>query len=87
MLVDFHSEVDQSTCLNLQQALSNTLTLLHSIAGPTRMPFFGLFVLSTYPEVNRLLKFLQSLNALCSLSIGVDMMVATCIDLRALYYI
>ena len=51
VLVDFHPPMDTSTCLNIQEALSSTLTLLHHVAGPCRLPFFSLIVLGNYPEV------------------------------------
>ena len=51
VLVDFHPPMDTSTCLNVQEALSSTLTLLHHVAGPCRLPFFSLIVLGNYPEV------------------------------------
>ena len=55
VLVDFHPPMDTSTCLNIQEALSSTLTLLHHVAGPCRLPFFSLIVLGNYPEVMNML--------------------------------
>ena len=55
VLVDFHPPMDTTTCLNIQEALSSTLTLLHHVAGPCRLPCFSLIVLGNYPEVMNML--------------------------------
>lgn len=53
MLIDLSPPMSVESCLNIQQALTNTLTLLHHMStGPSRVPFIGLFVLGNYPEVS-----------------------------------
>lgn len=54
VLVDFHPPMDAGTCLNVCEALSNTVAMIHHLGGPSRLPFFCLMVLGNYPEVGRL---------------------------------
>ena len=52
VLVDFRPPMDGGTCLNMLQALTDTLMLAHHLTGPSRVPLFSLIALGLYPEVN-----------------------------------
>ncbi len=52
VLVDLSPPFDTDVCHNLHQALQHFMALSCSLAGPCRMPFFGLFALGNYPEVS-----------------------------------
>lgn len=51
VLVDFRPPMDGGTCLNMLQALSDTLMLVNHVTGPSRVPLFSLIALGLYPEV------------------------------------
>lgn len=51
VLVDFRPPMDGGTCLNMLQALTDTLMLVHHLTGPSRVPLFTLIALGLYPEV------------------------------------
>ena len=51
VLVDFRLPMDGGTCLNMLQALTDTLMLAHHLTGPSRVPLFSLIALGLYPEV------------------------------------
>ena len=51
VLVDFRPPMDGGTCLNMLQALTDTLMLAHHLTGPSRIPLFSLIALGLYPEV------------------------------------
>ena len=52
VLVDFRPPMDAGTCLNMLQALTDTLMLAHHLTGPSRVPLFSLIALGLYPEVS-----------------------------------
>ena len=51
VLVDFRPPMDGGTCLNMLQALTDTLMLVYHLTGPSRVPLFSLIALGLYPEV------------------------------------
>ncbi len=53
MLIDFTPPITLDTLTNIQQSLSNTLSLLiHLSGGHVRVPYISLIVLGNYPEVH-----------------------------------
>ncbi|XP_019624783.1 PREDICTED: meiosis 1 arrest protein-like [Branchiostoma belcheri] len=51
VLVDFSPPFGSDSCCQVQQALQDILALTANITGPPRVPFFGLFAIGTYPEL------------------------------------
>ena len=51
ILVDLSPPLDGNSCQNIQESLLYTLTLLHHLLGPPRLPLVTIIVLSNYPEV------------------------------------
>ncbi|XP_065911055.1 meiosis 1 arrest protein-like [Dysidea avara] len=83
VLVDFRPPMDSGTCLNMVQALTDTLMLACNLTGSVRIPLFSLITLGLYPEAlyplqsingNRvkLLGALRELKVLCSSTLPVS---------------
>ncbi|XP_014670118.1 PREDICTED: meiosis 1 arrest protein-like [Priapulus caudatus] len=52
VLVDFGIDLDADTCYNIQQALEHLFSIVCTLPGPCRVPFFGLLATTdSYPEV------------------------------------
>ncbi len=52
VLIDFTPPITLDTLTNIQQSLSNTLSLLnHLSGGHVRVPYISFIVLGNYPEV------------------------------------
>eukprot|EP00058_Branchiostoma_floridae_P012071 XP_002597559.1 hypothetical protein BRAFLDRAFT_123135 [Branchiostoma floridae] len=45
------ADISCESCCQVQQALQDILALAANITGPPRVPFFGLFAIGTYPEL------------------------------------
>lgn len=51
ILVDLSPPLDSASCNSIQESLSNTLTLVHHLLGPQRIPLITITILGNYPEV------------------------------------
>ena len=53
ILIDLSPPLNSGSCHAVYESLSNTLTLINHLLGPTRLPLFSIIVLGNYPEVGK----------------------------------
>ena len=52
LLIDLSSPLDEDVCQGIVSSVEKSLSLVCSLTGPSRLSFFGLYALGTYPEVS-----------------------------------
>ena len=52
LLIDLSSPLDEDVCQGIISSVEKSLSLVCSLVGPSRLSFFGLYALGTYPEAS-----------------------------------